>query len=397
MASARKHITKTVVDSMKPGDIIWDNRLLGFGVRYQRRDKVFVYKCRIGNRQRWFAIGRYGQPWTIGDAEKRIKIIQGDIAKDLDPAAIRDERIRNPTLRQAGAVFLETVVSKRRKATQILYRDFFKRLTYPKLGHVKVAEIRFSDIAILHYSLRNTPITANRVIASLSTLFNWCERCGFRPRNSNPVQGVQRFEERSKERFLSPRELWRLGMAIARAERNKTESVFAIAAIRLLIFTGCRRNEILELQWKNVVVERAMFLLPETKTGRRPVYLSAPALSVLAALPRVSKNPYVIVGEKEGQNLVNLRKVWLRICKVARLKDVRIHDLRHSFASVGVCGGASLPIIGKLLGHAKSSTTEKYSHLAADPVRAVNEAMGLQIAAMLNGQRGDVVKLKLVS
>ncbi len=381
---------------MKPDEIIWDTKLLGFGVRYQRRDKVFVYKCRIDNRQRWFAIGKYGQPWTVADAESRVKVIQGDIAKNLDPATIRDERVKSPTLRQAGVIFLETVVSKKRKATQVLYRDFLERLTYPKLGDVKVAQIKFSDIAILHYGLRNTPITANRVIASLSTLFSWCERCGLRPRHSNPVQGIERFEERSKERFLSPRELARLGVAIARAERNKTESVFALAAIRLLIFTGCRRNEILELQWKDVKIERAMLLLPETKTGARPVYLSAPALSVLAALPKVSNNPFVIVGEKQGQHLVNLRKVWVRICRVARLKGVRLHDLRHSFASVGVSGGASLPIIGKLLGHAKSSTTEKYSHLAADPVRAVNEAMGNQIAAMLNGHKGNVVKLQTV-
>lgn len=396
MASVRKHITKSVVDDMKPDEIIWDTKLIGFGVRYQRRDKVFVYKCRIGNRQRWFTIGKYGQPWTVAEAENRVKVIQGEIAKDLDPAAIRDERVRNPTLRQAGAIFLETVVSKRRKATQVLYRDFLERLTYPKLGDVKVAQIKFSDIAILHYGLRNTPITANRVIASLSTLFSWCERCGLRPRHSNPVQGIERFEERSKERFLSPRELARLGVALARAERNKTESVFGLAAIRLLIFTGCRRNEILELQWKDVKIERAMLLLPETKTGARPVYLSAPALSVLAALPKVSNNPFVIVGEKQGQHLVNLRKVWVRICKVARLRNVRLHDLRHSFASVGVSGGASLPIIGKLLGHAKSSTTEKYSHLAADPVRAVNEAMGNQIAAMLSGHKGNVVKLRSV-
>jgi integrase len=140
-------------------------------------------------------------------------------------------------------------------------------------------------------------------------MFSWCERCGLRPRHSNPVQGIERFGERSKERFLSPRELARLGIALARAERNKTESAFALAAIRLLIFTGCRRNEILELQWSNVKIERAMLLLPETKTGARPVYLSAPALSVLAALPKVSKNPFVIVGEKEGRHLVNLRKV----------------------------------------------------------------------------------------
>lgn len=185
----------------------------------------------------------------------------------------------------------------------------------------------------------------------------------------------------------------RLGIALARAERNQTESVFALAAIRLLIFTGCRRNEILELQWKDVKIERAMLLLPETKTE---AYLSASALSVLATLPKASNNPFVIVGEKQGQHLVNLRKPWLRICKVARLRDFRIHDRRHSFASVGVSGGASLPIIGKLLGHAKSSTTEKYSHLAVDPVRAVNEAMGNQIAAMLSGQRENVVRFQSV-
>jgi integrase len=393
MASTRKHITKSVVETMNPGEIIWDTRIIGFGVRYQRRDKVFVYKCRIGNRQRWFAIGKYGQPWTVADAEGRVKAIQGDIAKDLDPAAIRDERAKNPTLREVGTVFLETVVSKRRKATQILYNDFLERLAYPKLGDLKVAQIKFSDIALLHYGLRNTPVTANRVIASLSTLFSWCERCGLRPKHSNPVQGVERFKEQSKERFLSHAELANLGNALEKAEREETESIFAISAIRLLIFTGCRRNEILELQWKNVYFDRAMLLLPDSKTGARPVYLSSPAIETLKNLPRLENNPFVIVGEKDGHHLVNLRKAWLRLCKVAGFDDVRIHDLRHSFASVGVNGGASLPMIGKLLGHTKSSTTEKYSHLASDPVRAVNEAVGNQIADLLSGrsvnQRND--------
>ena len=139
---------------------------------------------------------------------------------------------------------------------------------------------------------------------------------------------------------------------------------------------------------------KAMLSLPDTKTGARTIYLSAPAIAVLSSLPKVSKNPFVIVGEREGHHLVNLRKVWLRICKVARLKNVRLHDLRHSFASVGVSGGASLPMIGKLLGHAKSSTTQKYSHLSADPVRAVNEAMSNQIAAMLHGKKGKLIALK---
>ena len=180
-------------------------------------------------------------------------------------------------------------------------------------------------------------------------------------------------------------------------ERNETETVFALAAIRLLIFTGCRRNEILKLRWIDVDLDKSVIMLPTSKTGRRPVFLSAPALAVLSSLPRVAKNPHVIVGERKGKHLVNLRKVWVRICKVARLKGVRLHDIRHSFASVGVSGGASLPIIGRLLGHTKTATTERYSHLAADPVRAANEAVGNQIEAMMRGQKGEVVPMKSYS
>ncbi len=389
MSSTRQRITKLAINGMKPGEVIWDTKLTGFGVRYQRRDKVFVYKCRIGSRQRWFSIGKFGQPWTVDMAENRIKVIQGEIAKDADPAAIRDQKIHNPTLKEAGDLFLETEISKKSAATQVLYRDFLERLTYPQYGRTKVGEFKFSDTAALHHELRNTPITANRVVATLSTLFTWCELHGHRPKHSNPTKGIKKFKEKSKERFLSPRELTRLGVALNRAERNKTETAYAIAAIRLLIFTGCRRNEILTLRWTDVNLMRATLSLRETKTGSRLIYLSAPAISVIKPLPRVSKNPYVIVGEREGQHLVNLRKCWLRICKVARLKQVRLHDLRHSFASIGVSGGASLPIIGKLLGHTKSSTTEKYSHLSADPVRAVNEAMGRQIAELLHGGKRE--------
>lgn len=393
MPSLRKRVTTEVVKAMKPGDVIWDTKLSGFGVRCQRRDRVFVYKTRINNRQRWFSIGKFGQPWTVDAAERRVKVIQGDIAKNMDPAAIRDERMRNPTVEQAGNDYLKVEVSKRKQATQIQYADFLRRLVYPRLGQSKVADVTFSDISSLHHSLRDTPATANRVIAVLSGLFNWCEKKGYRPKQSNPAQGIDKNEERGRERFLSPRELARVGIAIARAERNKTETPHALAALRLLMFTGCRRDEILTLQWKDVHIDRAMLLLPDSKTGSRAVYLSAPALEVLAALPKVAKNPFVIVGDKEGQHLVNLRKVWLRICKVARLKDVRIHDLRHSFASFGAQGGMSLQMIGKLLGHTKASTTEKYAHFASDPVRAANEAMGNQIAAILSNRPGKVVSL----
>ena len=392
--NSKKRITKSVVDALKPGQTVWDTKQTGFGVRCQRRDKIFFFKTRVGNRQRWFTIGKFGQPWTVNGALRRVQAIQGDIARDLDPAAIRDERLRNPTVKEAATAYLSTEGVKRRPATQVLYGDLFKRLVYQRIGGVKVADVKFSDVANLHHELRATPITANRTVALLSSLFAWCERKGYRAKQSNPATDVERNKERSRERFLSPRELARVGIALSRAERNRTESVFALAALRLLIFTGCRRNEILTLQWKDVHLDRAMLMLPDSKTGARAVYLSAPALKVLSSLPRAAKNPFVIAGERTGQRLVNLRKVWLRICKVARLKSVRIHDLRHSFASVGASGGVPLQVIGKLLGHSKASTTEKYSHLAADPVRAANEAMGNQIAALLQGRKSEVISLK---
>src|SRR5262245_48644081 len=394
MPSFRKRLTKAVIDDLEPGMTVWDTKLAGLGVRCQRRDKMFVFKTRIGGRQRWFTIGKFGQPWTVETAKERLKVIQGDIAKGDDVAAVRDQRLQNPTLAKAAEVFLEMVISKRREATQSQYKDLLERLVEPVLGKVKVADITHSDIARLHYELRGTPTTANRTVAVLSSFFSWCERHGHRPRLSNPAHGVERFEEVSRERFLSPRELARLGIALARAERNQTETVFALAAIRLLIFTGCRRNEILNLRWIDVDLDKSVIMLPASKTGRRPVFLSAPALAVLSALPRVAKNQHVIVGEREGQHLVNLRKVWVRVCKVARLEGVRLHDLRHSFASIGVSGGASLPIVGRLLGHTKAQTTERYAHLAADPVRAANEAVGNQIAAMMRGRKGEVVPLK---
>ncbi len=277
----------------------------------------------------------------------------------------------------------EEIAPKRAAATAVLYRDLWNRLGKARLGSLKVSEVSFTDIADLHYRLSAIPITANRLVAILSSMFSWCERQGLRPRQSNPSIGIEKFREKSRERYLSWSELASLGLALTEAEDKGTELIFVLAAIRLLMLTGCRRDEILKLRWQDVRADQAMLFLPDTKTGARSIYLSAPALSVLSSLPRAAENPYVIVGERKGRHLVNLRKPWLRISATAGLNGVRIYDLRHSFASVGVSGGASLPIIGKLLGHTKGSTTEKYSHLSADPVRQVNEFIGEAISKSL--------------
>ena len=394
MPSSTKIITKTVVDALKPGETVWDAKFSGFGVRCQRRDKVFVFKTRIGNRQRWFTIGKHGSPFTVDMARKRALSISSNIADGGDPATRRDEYSRNPTVADACKRFMAEYVIDKRPATQEQYIDLIRRYIVPKLGRIKIADLTDTDLDRLHKSLREKPTTANRTLAVISKLLSWAEKQKLRPHNSNFASQIDRFDEIARERFLSESEMARLGEAIASAEAGNTASPHAIAAIRLLILTGARRNEILTLQWKQVSFEQAGLFLPTSKSGKpKTIHLSAPALEVLASLPRLEGNPYVIVGNRQGQRLINLRKPWKRICKAAGLDDLRLHDLRHSFASAGVNGGASLPMIGKLLGHSNSLTTERYSHLQTDPVKAANEQISGRIAAMMKGHGGEVVSL----
>ena len=195
------------------------------------------------------------------------------------------------------------------------------------------------------------------------------------------------------ERFLATEELARLGAVLSEAERTATELPSVIAAIRLLIFTGARLGEILSLQWRDVDFERACLRLPESKTGAKVIHLNAPAMEVLNGLAREEGNPWVIAGRLPGKPLVNLRRPWHRIREAAGLEDVRLHDLRHSFASVGVTSGLSLPMIGALLGHAQPATTARYAHLAADPLKQAADLIGDRIAAAMKGGSGEVVEL----
>ena len=177
----------------------------------------------------------------------------------------------------------------------------------------------------------------------------------------------------------------RLGEALA-WEEAASGSPYPSAAIKLLALTGCRRDEIARLKWSYIDFERGLVRLPDSKTGEKVVFLSAPAITVLTGLLKVEGNPYVIAGVKDGKPFNGLGKVWGRLRTRAGLKDVRLHDLRHSFASTGVADNLSLPIVGALLGHRNPATTQRYAHLAAHPLRAANEAVGSKIAAALNGE-----------
>jgi integrase len=247
-------------------------------------------------------------------------------------------------------------------------------------GPSPVAAISYAEVSAALIRWQHHPRAANYALAILSKIMSWAERHEFRPRNTNPCRGVQRYSESKRERFLQPDELARLGAALDHAATNNLAGPFALAALRLLILTGARLSEILTLEWSFIDLGRKMIFLPDSKTGQKPVSLNDDAAAVLASLPRLANNPYVIVGNRTGAHLVNLQKPWQTVRKLAGLEGVRIHDLRHTFASVAVASGGSLPEIGRQLGHSQPQTTQRYAHLADDPVRDLTERTGRKLA-----------------
>jgi integrase len=372
----RGKITKRAVDALRSENgaevVLWDTELKGFGVRAQRggaKSYILHYRCGVGRNApiRKLTIGRHGSPWTPEMARSEAKCLLGAIENGADPAADKSARKEAATIADlAGRYIAEHVDAKRKHSTAIEYRRLLDKIILPELGKRKVGDITRADVAKLHHANRAGPYQANRIVAILSKMFNLAERWGLRPDGSNPCRHVEKFPERKRERMLSPAELARLGDALAAYDG----SPYVIAAVKVLVFTGARLGEVLGLRWEWIDFERGEVRLPDSKTGAKTLHLPPPALTVLAELPRLDSNPYVIAGRKKGAALVNLEKPWRVIRAAAGLDDVRLHDLRHAFASVAASSGMGLPIIGKILGHTQAATTARYAHLASDPVKA---------------------------
>ena len=248
----------------------------------------------------------------------------------------------------------------------------------------------------LHAAHKDTPRQANHILAVLSKIMSWSEDQGWREEDTNPCRRIAKYRENRRERFLTIEEITRLGKVLRAAEENLTQNIYAIAAIRLLLLTGMRLSEVLTLQWEWVDLERRLILLPDSKTGFKPVALSPPAVEVLKRLPRVKDNPYVIVGHKKGDHLKDLQTPWRALRAEAKLGNCRIHDLRHSYASFAAASGASLPMIGALLVHKHVATTARYTHLANDPVQQLNDEIGAMIGKHVGHKRSRRAANRLV-
>jgi len=318
------------------------------------------------------------------------------VAAGKDPAEVRAWDRRAPTLKEFAERYLEEHAELKKKPLSVREdRRILEKIIKPKLGSRKVVHIDRVDVSNFHHELRETPVQANRSLALLSKMINLAERWGLRPIGSNPCRLVERFRERRRERFLSEKELKQLGDALAEIEREGEEPASAIAAIRFLVLTGSRLSEALGLRWKYVDLEKSCLRLPDSKTAAKAVALGAPARELLAALPHVEDNPYVFSGRMKGEHLVGLQHVWSRVRVKAKLEGVRLHDLRHSFASVGAMGGISLIMIGALLGHRQAATTQRYAHLSNDPVRAAADSIASTIKSAMQGKAARIKEFKV--
>ena len=232
--------------------------------------------------------------------------------------------------------------------------------------------------------------TATRTVGLLGGIFTFAMDQGYR--TDNPVRGIKRTPDRKNKRYLSPEELARLGVELSKAEGGG-ENPHAINAIRLLVLTGCRKNKILSLKWSHVDSSMGYLRLTASKTGEKDIPIGAPALEHLASLPRYEGTEYVFPAAIGKGHYLGLPKIWYRMRERAGLRDVRLHDLRHSYASFGVAGGNSLPIIGALLGHSDAATTQRYAHLADDVKRAAADRISGRIAAAMSGEQADIIEL----
>ena len=380
-------LTKRTIDATEPRAtefFLWDENIPGFGLRVMPSGrKSFVVQYRAGRRPRRMSLGP-STVLTCDQARTRAITIIAAVKNGEDPAAVRAANRNAATVSDLAERFDKEHIAVRLKAsTAKEYRGNLRRFILPALGRLAVPEITRADVAKFHHDLRHIPYQANRCLEVVSKMFVLAEMWGLRPDGSNPRKHIRKYPEEKRERFLSAAELRRIGDVLREMEIEGIELPSAILAARLLILTGCRLGEIMTLKWEYVDFNEHALRLPDSKSGKKTVHLGTPAVECLQTAQRIHGNPWVITGTLPGKSLSDMQPFWQRTRARAGLKDVRIHDLRHTFASTAVASGQGLPMIGKLLGHTQVQTTARYAHLAADPVRCAADSVATSLREAL--------------
>ena len=415
MTSAK--ITKRTVDAAEARPsryTIFDSQIPGFGLRVfpsGQKSWVFDYRPSPGGQgvaKKRVTIGAV-EDFTADAARKEADRLRAMVLRGGDPQGDKNGDRDAKTVAEVAEVFIANHVVK--ATTKAYYEDLLNRLILPELGKLRAKDVRQADVLRLHRSLKDRPFLANRVLAVLGAMYGFAAGPdGLVAEGVNPTRGIKKNDEPPRDRLLAPDELMRLGAALREAEtigihweidhtkklkhlpksgRVTVIAPAAVAAIRLLIFTGARLREILHLRWDQVDLQRGLLMLPAHKTSRKTgiktIVLNAPSVEVLNSIERIGV--YVIAGDTAGQKdekpRSDLKRPWTLITKRSGLDGLRLHDLRHNYASFGVGGGMGLPVIGKLLGHTQPSTTARYGHLDQDPLRKAANTIGAAIAAAM--------------
>ena len=392
--------------------ITYDTEVKGFGLRVTSAGaKAFVLNYRVGKTERRITIGSYPD-WSAKAARDHAKGLKRRIDVGEDPMGERHNDRAAPTIDKLADRFVEEHLVKRRPATQTDYKSILALYIRPQLGKTRVADLRHSEIERLHALVaKKAPYRANRVVAVLSKMLSLAIK--WEMRTDNPARGIERTPEQKRERYLSPAEIARLGEALATVREQTSAN-----AIRLLLLTGARKSEVLKARWTEFDLGSGIWVKPSAHTKTKKdhrVPLSAPARLLLSEM-RAEADKEIKRGgaveylfeAAEGKPLTDIKRTWASVCVAAGLGkmvdakdkagkpvkvwegDARMHDLRHTYASILASHGLSLPIIGRLLGHTQAQTTQRYAHLMDDPLRAATERVG---AVVSGGRSAEVVEI----
>lgn len=382
-------LTRRVIDNASCEDgkpvYLWDGQLVGFGVKVlPSGTKRFLVKYRTygGGRAakvRWLTLGTHGQI-PLESAREHARQVLAAVARGEDPQADRLALREAPRVQDVWERFEADHLHKRKASTIRDYRSVWRNDIEPSLGDLRVRDVSRQDVDRLHKQItKRAPTIANRVVAVLSKLMNLAEAWEWRDQGTNPCRYVEKNKETKRERYLSSAELKRLGRALNDLVDLGLVRADVARLFKLLLLTGARRSELQTCQWRWVDFDNRVIRLPDSKTGAKPLYLSDSALDVLRTQKAQTHQPesaFVFPGTGRGGHIINLSKPWKLICEEADLKDVRIHDLRHTAASIAVGQGVALPVIGRLLGHSQTQTTARYAHVDADPALSAANLIG---------------------